>query len=60
LAAALPLAPRELQNSVQGFSKRLARHPRDLPVVRAQLGVMLKQTIAGDFRTLLNAAYDAL
>lgn len=60
LLAAVPLAPRELQNSVQGFSRRLARHPRDLPVVRAQLGVILKQTISGDFRTLLNAAYDAL
>jgi hypothetical protein len=31
-----------------------------LLVVRAQLSHILKQTIAGDFRTLLNAAWEAL
>jgi hypothetical protein len=60
LLAAASLAPKELQNGVQASARRLARHPRDSQIVRAQLGGILKQTIAGDFRTLLNAAYEAL
>src|SRR5277367_1591701 len=60
LRAALPLAPKDLQNSIQGLSKRLERHPSDSQIVRAGLGVMLRQTIGGDFRTLLNAAWESL
>ncbi len=60
LLAAVPLAPRELQSSVQGFSRKLARHPGDSQAVRAGLGGILKQTIAGDFRTLLNAGWESL
>jgi hypothetical protein len=60
LLAAASLAPKELQNGVQASARRLARHPRDSQIVRAQLGGILKQTMAGDFRTLLNAAYEAL
>jgi hypothetical protein len=60
LSAALRLAPEDSRSDIRGFAKRLARHPRDLPAVRAQLSEMLMQTIAGDFRTLLNAAWEAL
>jgi len=60
LLAAAPLAPKELLSGIQGFSRRLARHPRDSQVVRAGLGRILRQTIAGDFRTLLNAAWESL
>lgn len=60
LLAALPLAPKEFQSGIQRFSRRLARHPRDSQAVRAGLSGILKQTIAGDFRTLLNAAWEAL
>jgi hypothetical protein len=60
LLAAVPLAPKELQSNIQGFAKRLARHPRDSQVMRAELGQVLGRTIAGDFRTLLNAAWEAL
>jgi hypothetical protein len=60
LTAALQLAPEDSRSDIRGFAKRLARHPRDLPIVRAQVGDMLMQTLAGDFRTLLNAAWEAL
>jgi hypothetical protein len=60
LLAAAPLAPKELQSGIQGFARRLARHPPDSQVVRAELGGILTRTIAGDFRTLLNAAWEAL
>jgi hypothetical protein len=60
LLAAVALAPKELQSGIQGFAMRLARHPRDSQVVRAELGQILGRTIAGDFRTLLNAAFEAL
>jgi hypothetical protein len=60
LLAAMPLAPRELQSGIKKLRARLARRPGDLLVVRAQLSQILKQTIAGDFRTLLNAAWEAL
>jgi hypothetical protein len=60
LLAAMPLAPRELQSGIKKLGARLARHPGDLPVVRAQLSQILKQTIGGDFHALLNAAWEAL
>jgi hypothetical protein len=60
LRAALPLAPEDLQRTIQGFSRRLERHPGDSQVVRARLGVILRQTIGGDFRTLLNCAWESL
>jgi hypothetical protein len=60
LLAAIPLAPRELQSEIQGFTKRLARHPRDSQVVRVGVAGILRQTIAGDFHTLLNAAWESL
>lgn len=60
LLAATQLAPDDSRSDIRGFAKRIARHPRDLPAVRAQVGDILMQTIAGDFRTLLNAAWEAL
>ena len=60
LLAAAALAPEESRGDLRGFAKRIARHPRDLPAVRAQVGELLAQTIAGDFRTLLNAAWETL
>jgi hypothetical protein len=60
LLAAVALAPKELQSGIQGFARRLARQPRDSQAVRAELGRILGRTIAGDFRTLLNAAFEAL
>jgi hypothetical protein len=60
LRAALPMAPRDLQSAIQGYSRRLERHPGDSQVVRAGLGVILRQTISGDFRTLLNSAWESL
>ena len=60
LLAAVALAPRELQSGIQGLARRLVRHPRDSQAVRAELGQVLGRTIAGDFRTLLNAAFETL
>ena len=60
LLAAAQLAPEDSRNELRGFAKRIARHPRDGPVVRGQVEQILTQTIAGDYRTLLNAAYQAL
>ena len=60
LRAAAELAPEDSRGDLRGFAKRVARHPRDLPTVRAQVGELLMQTIASDFRTLLNAAWETL
>jgi hypothetical protein len=60
LLAAEQVAPEDSRGDIRGFAKRIARHPRDVPMVRADVEDMLTQTIAGDFRTLLSAAYNAL
>jgi len=60
LQASAALAPEDMKSDINGYSRRLARHPRDSAAVRAALGEILMQTIAGDFRTLLNAAWEAL
>jgi hypothetical protein len=60
LQAATALAPKELQRDIKGLATRLERHPRDVQVVRAKLGEILTQTSGGDFRTLLDAAWQAL
>lgn len=60
LQAATALAPKELQRDIKGMATRLERRPRDAPMVRAKLGEILTQTSAGDFRTLLDAAWQAL
>jgi hypothetical protein len=60
LQAAAAAAPKEIQSDIRNASRRLKRHPRDLQVVRAELGQILTQTISGDFRTLLSSAWEAL
>lgn len=60
LQLALPLAPQEFRSDLKGFLRRLARHPGDMQIVRAKLNEILTETMAGDFRTLLDAAREAL
>jgi hypothetical protein len=60
LQASAALAPEEVRSGINGYVRRLARHPRDAAAVRHALGKILQQTITGDFRTLLNAAWEAL
>jgi hypothetical protein len=56
LKAAIPLAPHNLQREIKSLADRLARHPNDAPTVRQALQRIATQTIAGDLRTLLDAA----
>ncbi|MGA8142433.1 MAG: hypothetical protein WB987_00915 [Candidatus Acidiferrales bacterium] len=56
LRAAVPLAPKPLQRRVKALSDRLASHPRDREKVRQELAKVISTTIAGNFRTLLEAA----
>jgi len=60
LRAALPLAPRELQQRLKKLPDRLARHPRDAEKVQSELSQIISTTIAGDLRTLLESANAAL
>lgn len=60
LLAAAQLASDDSRSDIRGYAKRIARHPRNLAIVRAQVGDLLMQTIAGDCRTLLNAAWESL
>jgi hypothetical protein len=60
LEAAEALAPKESQHAVRELADRIAHHPRDAEKVRWKLEEILRVTTAGDFRTLLDAAYSAL
>jgi len=60
LRAAEPLAPKDLQHRLRDFADRLARHPNDSEKIRRQLDRVISSTIAGDLRTLLQAAEAAL
>lgn len=60
LRAAAPLAPRNLRREIEKLARRLARHPRNVKSERRDLIRVLDQSIPGDFRTLLSAAYSAL
>jgi hypothetical protein len=60
LRAAVPLAPKELQRRVKSAGDRLASHPNDSQKVRQEITKMISITIAGNFRTLLEAARAAL
>jgi hypothetical protein len=60
LQAAEPLASKDLQHRLRNFVDRLARRPKDSEKVRRQLGQVISTTIAGDLRTLLEAAEAAL
>jgi hypothetical protein len=60
LQLAEPLAPAGLQRDIRNLRARLADHPRNFETARQQLGELISETIAGDFRTLLNAAESTL
>jgi hypothetical protein len=60
LRAAVPLAPKTLQHRVNDAATRLKTHQKDLEKVRQELEKMISTTIAGHFRTLLEAARAAI
>ena len=60
LRAAEPIAPREQQHRLEGLAGRVTRHPRDAEKVQREVERIISTTIAGDFRTLLEAADAAL
>ncbi|HYL45663.1 MAG TPA: hypothetical protein VEU52_01415 [Candidatus Limnocylindrales bacterium] len=60
LAAAAPLAPKDLQRRLKNFAERLAKHPNDAAKIRREVEKFATATIEGDLRTLLRAAADSL
>ena len=60
LRAAVPLAPKALQRRVKESADRLASRPKNKEKVRQDLAKMISTTIAGNFRTLLEAARAAI
>lgn len=60
LAAAIPLASGDLQRPVSAWAKRLAQHPNEAEKARHEIDKILSVTMAGDFRTLLEAARNSL
>jgi hypothetical protein len=60
LEAAAGLAPENSRSDIKGLARRLARHPRDLEKIARSLDDIRFSTMAGDFRTLLDAASGAL
>jgi hypothetical protein len=60
LRAALPLAPRELEQRLRKLADRLARHPHDAEKVQSELAQIISTTIASDLRTLLESVDAAL
>jgi hypothetical protein len=60
LQAAEPLAPKDSQRDLQKLINRLDRHPQDSQKVAIALDEIRATTIAGDLRTLLDAARAAL
>lgn len=60
LEAAVPLAEKDLQPQINNLAKRLAHSPHDWERIQAEIDRIASQTIAGDFRTLLDAARGAL
>lgn len=60
LQAAELLAPKDSQRDIQKLINRLDRHPQDSQKVAIALDQIRSATIAGDLRTLLDAARAAL
>jgi len=60
LRAAESVARKEEQHELSILADRLTRHPRESQMVRAQLRAIATNTMAGDLRTLLDAARNAL
>lgn len=60
LQAAEGLAAKDVQHRLRGLVERLARRPKDSEKVQRQLDQIISATIAGDLRTLLEAAASSL
>ena len=60
LWAAAALAPQERQGDIRELAKRVGRKPKEVPNVRAEVAKMAGETIDGDYRTLLSAAWASL
>lgn len=60
LAEAVSLAPKDLQHNVRNLDERLTHHPGDTQKVARAVGEIMSTTMAGDFRTLLEATASAL
>lgn len=60
LDAAIPIAGESFGKELKKLSDQLRKHPKDAPKVAARLDSMLNVVIAGDLRTLLAAARNAL
>ena len=60
LLASEPLAPKEWRSRINGYAHELERHPNDSTKILRELQIMVSTTIAGDFKTLLEAARSSL
>jgi hypothetical protein len=60
LTAAESLAPEDSRRRISGLASRLARNPRAPERFQPDLDQIATRTMAGDLRTLLDAARDAL
>src|SRR6202522_4695290 len=60
LLAAAPLAPKEWKSRINGYAHDLEKHPHDNGNTSRDLQTMTTAIVAGDFKTLLEAARAAL
>jgi hypothetical protein len=60
LRSAELLAPKEWKSHIHGYARDLDQHHRDTAKISHDLQVMTSATIAGDFKTLIEAARAAL
>ena len=60
LIAAEPLAPKDSRRKISALVSRLEHKPRDAAKAEAELEEIATRTMAGDLRTLLDAALGAL
>lgn len=60
LKAAESLAPEDSRGRISGLASRLARDPNAVEKIEADLDQIASRTMAGDLRTLLDAARDSL
>jgi hypothetical protein len=60
LEAAAALAPKDSQHRLKSYAERLARHPDASAKIQGELQKLVNGTIAGDLKTLLQAALDSL
>jgi hypothetical protein len=60
LVASAALAPKEWKSRLNGYARDIERHPGATGKISQDLQLMASATIAGDFKTLLEAARTAL